>query len=939
MGSPDVGQRRGQHALTWRRARAAPTWFVFGFAIVLCGACGLAIQLPLLQLAGTCIGQGRVGTLGVAAYVCGWSLGAWLAGTRSVWLVRSLVFVALALPLAVAAATVGIGAVPGSDALLRAAFPIGVAALILPAIPMGAALPLLVRALERALERALGRAIGFAYGLNLIGSVAGAWAGGYVFPLHSGFAQVASVVLAIGLLFAAMTASFLSTADSPASVSRGGELSPGRAALLVGLATAWMLALETLVVRLGVLHFGGMQLGLSALLAAALTALSLGALVLGSWIPVGRGGVLALFGLAAVTSLWPFAFRVARAPDTWFEAYAWALVLAGPTLLPFGAVVPALHRAVSGEGGERLGRLLLHESWGALLGAGLTVQLLIPSFGIGGAIAAWTAFGVVAATLLLGATARASAAFVVLALALSAFAATRTEPALATPPLANPALAVRSFAEDEHFAVTVVDDGVLGERTLLTDGFRAAGTGRDYAYMRALAHVPLLLKPDARRVAVLALGTGTTVGAVSLHPNVERIDVLEISRAVVRAAPWFEDVNRGVLSEGLPGLLHEGDGADRVVVRLGDGRQTLREHGPYDVITMEPLLPSAPFGVSLYTKEFYDLVRKSLAPGGLMCQWVPPHALSRDVFDGVVSTAIRDDAWTGVWVFGAQVFIVSGHGDDPRFDASVWEALPEALREELGALGLETPEGLLGRQVGYSRPLEYDWDPHDDVPPGPEPRIVSDADPWILRDWDWFLSESARDVLLRLPVNLFSSPSHSRWHGLESPDLERAVRGHAALRAARKEHGWVEALRVTPTRFSGPQLAHREGQLVEHLERARELLGDDPELREFREHVEFLERLRNGVALLATAAGGQPVDARSVIDLLSRAAELRPERADVHVYNAAAFAVFEFDEAARKASTVALEACPRIAETPAGRRAVQLGLPAEYLRADAREAR
>ena len=177
------------------------------------------------------------------------------------------------------------------------------------------------------------------------------------------------------------------------------------------------------------------------------------------------------------------------------------------------------------------------------------------------------------------------------------------EPALASPALDRPDFEILAFTEDAEFAVSVVRDSLRGERTLLTDEFRATAIGDEYLYMRVLGHLPVLFHPDPRRVGVLALGTGTTVGSVSLHPDVERIDVLEISRAVVEFAPYFEEVHLGALDEGLPGLLELEEG-ERVGLYLGDGRRTLARlpEGSLDVLTMELNMDEPVVGVAVLVR-------------------------------------------------------------------------------------------------------------------------------------------------------------------------------------------------------------------------------------------------------------------------------------------------------------------------------------------------
>ena len=667
---------------------------------------------------------------------------------------------------------------------------------------------------------------------------------------------------------------------------------------MVGAATAWTIAGEWVLLRLAVLWTGGRQSALAAVLAASLLALAAGAVVLPACLPRDARGVALALAAAAVGALWPFlaapwlgSIEQRGGADFWL-----ALALVGPPLAPLGAVVPLLHRSIArgasprspnapSDGGARLGRLLLHESWSAPVAAPLAHWVLVPSLGLGGALGALALLALPAGLALRGAAGRLGPALGPLALAVAVLASALPEPARRAGALADPALAILDFEVDAEFAVTVADDGIQGERTLLTDTFRAAGTGRDYLYMRALGHLPLLLHPRPERVAVVALGTGTTLGAVALHARPTAIDVLEISPAVVAAAAWFEAVNGGALAD------------PRVRVVLGDARRTLASRrGSYDVVTMEPLLPDAPLGVHLYTEGFYATARTALAPGGLLVQWVPPHALEPAVFDAVLDAFCRAFPWSGIWVCASQVVLVGGDAAPVLDPGSIMGGAE--LAEALAELGLATPAGIAARFIapGSSWPAC--------------PRRLTDGDPWIA----YRAKPKGAAVLDWLPANLGRlqalRAAEADWLAPSAGD-ERAAQGD--LLAART------ALAEIERDLARGSLALDEARARAEAAVAFAAARGDREVRDLAEHVAFLWALRGGVALL------QAGDPRGAVDELVLAAELRGERADVHLYLAAALAELDLAEASERALAAALERCPRAAETPAGARVRSLG--------------
>ncbi len=883
-------------------------------AAALAGAAGLGLEAVLLSSAGLLLGYGRSGALGLACYVAGWALGA-LAFGRARATTRPLFLAAGALALAASWLAPWVLLRPVLHAAPDVvAVSCGCLALLAAAAPLGGLLILVVRARE-ALAGPLGR-ISVLWFASLVGSVAGAFAfadlavGAWGRPPA---AAAAGLLAAATALFGAWLAPAgvkkiapeVSPAGRPADprarvVGGGGgmdRLAPRTAGLLVGLATAWALGIEWVGLRLGVLWLGGMQDALHAILAASLLALAAGAALLPVVLPRGRIGVLLLFLLLPVTSAWLVLGGPAVAEEEW-GSLRLALVLVGPALFPFGAVVPVVYRASAvgrAEGGV-LGALLVHEAWGALVGGPLVHWFFVPAFGLGGAVAALSLVAVGAAALLLGLawTRPLAVTCAGVAIAVCAVLANRPEPARNSPKLANPALTLLAFEEDADFAVAVVDDGVLGERTLLTDGFRAAGTGRDYRYMRALGHLPVLLHRDARNVCVIALGTGTTVGAVSLHTDVERIDVLELSRAVVRQAPFFEEVNRGALDD------------PRVEVLVGDGRRTLAARpGAYDAITLEPLLPDSPFAVYLYTREFYAAARRALAPGGLFCQWVPPHALEPATFDAVVDAFARSFDWASLWLFGTQLVLIGGETRPVAGEIldNFVDDTATALGRDLTELGLDSLPRCLARYVGDGA----DW---------PQvPRPLTDADPWVI----YRPRREGVELLLDLPRNLRAIGAVEREPPWLEPEWTNAVDRWRALRAlarAREAHAWTEAaLRGAEV---PPLVPDRDAELA----RAQTLLAEqepDVALALLVDELRFLDALRSGVSRLAAG------DFDAAITRLTIAAELRRERGDVHLYLAVALQGNKSEKGARAAWDEARARCPRILSTPAGRRALALG--------------
>jgi spermidine synthase len=179
----------------------------------------------------------------------------------------------------------------------------------------------------------------------------------------------------------------------------------------------------------------------------------------------------------------------------------------------------------------------------------------------------------------------------------------------------------------------------------------ASSSAADMVTQLYLAHIPLLHHPDPKRALVIGLGAGVTLGAVTRHP-LEKIDCIEISDAVARAARYFSETNNGCLED------------PRVTLTIGDGRNAIlfgREK--YDVIICQPSNLWLSGMANLFTRDFFRDSLQRLAPGGLFCQWIHAYRLSTEDFQSIVRTFYGVFESGSVWeVFPGTDYLLLGMG-------------------------------------------------------------------------------------------------------------------------------------------------------------------------------------------------------------------------------------------------------------------------------------
>lgn len=555
---------------------------------------------------------------------------------------------------------------------------LGVAAAVLvpPALLHGATLPALAPVLPSSRDTSR------LYAANTAGAVVGVLVGTFVLlPVLGvrGTELVGAGCAGAAALWALGVAP--SPAGDPVPLSRVPRQAPlDRRALVAACAAgACAMGLEVAWSRLGALLLGGSVYAFALVLATFLVGIAAGASLGRRHGRSALAPALGLLGCAALAStlFWrglPHALGLlwtVTGPTLWLPAAAGTLGLTflGVPLASGAVFAAALDQPTRAS--RVAGAVLASNTLGSVLGAAATGLWVLPAVGLRASVLATGLLALVGAV---GIAHRAERSRV-LGLALVGgglvLVSPRWDPALyavgvglrvhefsdlsprAVERFAHDGWTLRSYEDGRSASVAVGQSTRTGNLWLSLNGKVDASTGDDMPTQVLSGALPVALlrqrDPTATlHAGVVGLASGITARA-ALDAGADRVTVVELEPAVVRAAEWFSEHNGDLLND------------PRVTVIVDDARAVLRRPGPpFDVLVSEPSNPWITGVSNLFTQEYWRLGRARLRPGGLFVQWLQLYALPPDALRGLVRTflTVFDEVWLFETIPGADAVLI-----------------------------------------------------------------------------------------------------------------------------------------------------------------------------------------------------------------------------------------------------------------------------------------
>ena len=607
----------------------------------------------------------------IAGFMGGMGLGAWLyhlAGNRF----RSPLEVYASLEFGIAATTALVSpwfyrlpewfvsvsrAGYGDNALLATRFAVVLALLVVPAALMGATFPALCTVLVRSV-RGFDRHVGMIYGINTVGAALGAVVAGILLIERLGLSHTVWVANAMNLSIA-IAAFWLSrrevatihqtqSSDTTSIRTTLPRAITGAVLLLSGFTTLsyeifWFRGLRFIV--------GNSTYALTIVLVIFLVGLGLGSLGF-RWslrwgtpeqvlaiVQCGIGGLaMVAIGVAwlllkpgsAHDSVSVFSGAL-RGMPWWGKLLADAAVAAAvmlPATLTMGLSFPLASRLFLGDVrllGARVGLAYLLANIGSIAGSVLGAVWLLPTLGALGGTKALALVNLGLGLVIVGWLVRRQrdtdilsfgGATLLFVAVLFFYLPTRFELTGETDVYENNE--VIHSVEGDLATVQVLENPLRTyARGMAIDGCVIGVTQnfypRLYCKQLLLAHLPMVLDTRTKHVLQIGLGSATTLHALSVYPEIESLDCVEINRPVVDAARQFFTEEAKVLDD------------PRVTVHIEDALYyLLRTDRRYDTIISDGKQnPGFSGNATMLCHDFYRYAYNRLSDRGLFVQWVP----------------------------------------------------------------------------------------------------------------------------------------------------------------------------------------------------------------------------------------------------------------------------------------------------------------------------
>lgn len=481
---------------------------------------------------------------------------------------------------------------------------------------MGATIPLAMLAIRKRWSGESERSFSYLYLANVLGAVIGATVPLLLIELY-GFRGTLKIAAACNgvLALSAMALSFRLTAVEAGSSVRSSAPKSGaeyaftnatcKPLVLLFLTGLTSIGMEVVWIRQFTPYVGTMVYAFAAILATYLVATFIGLQVYRLWSRQGqreREGRL-IWVLLGLFALLPLA---AANPGLHLHGLSRLVLGIAPFSGVLGFVTPLLVDRWSRGDPGRAGKAYALNVLGCILGPLLSGFVLLPLMS-----ERWVLFVFSLPWLWMGVRAESSSEEVNLhfhwqtavsyAVVLAAIALVFTQKSFED-----------QFGNSEVFrdnTATIVAVGEGRDKHLLVNGVGITGLTPITKFM---AHLPLaFLDHPPKDALVVCFGMGTTYRSL-LSWDIP-VTAVELVPSVPKVFEFYHPDGPELLRSPLSHLV------------IDDGRRYLeRTAGQYDVITIDPPPPVEAAGSSLlYSKEFYEIIRRRLRPGGILQQWLP----------------------------------------------------------------------------------------------------------------------------------------------------------------------------------------------------------------------------------------------------------------------------------------------------------------------------
>jgi len=758
---------------TWRRTALFVLFTVSGFS-------GLIYESIWSHYLKLFLGHAAYAqTLVLALFMGGMAVGAWIASRRGGrW--RNLLrgYAAVEAVIGVAALAFHWVFVAATDAAYDTVLPALAggagatlfkwtlaAALILPqSVLLGMTFPLMSAGLLRRHPERPGESLALLYFTNSLGAAAGVLASGFLLIGKLGLPGTIQFAGVLNFGLAAIVWMLAREPDPPPSLptlaAAGKHLprAPEAATPQLMLAVAFLTGAASFIYEIGWIRMLSLVLGAAThsfelMLSAFILGLALGGLWVRNRIdrstdPVRFLGVVQVaMGLAALATLplYGAVFDLMQVVVTGtaktdagysiflLSSHAIALLVMLPATFCAGMTLPLITYVLLGAGhGERsIGAVYASNTLGSIVGVIAAAHFGLPLLGLKGLIAAGAALDVALGIFLLwriatpGAT---RAAPVAAAIAAAAFGAVALGVTLDLHKMASGVFRRGELYSKSDAGLVYYRDGKTASVSLLdfpeglslrtngkSDGAINLRTGRrisDEITMVLTAALPLAHLPDARHAAVIGIGTGLSSHTMLASHTIERVDTIEIEPAMAEAARKFAARNAAVFADPRSAIVFE------------DAKTYFSSRGErYDIIISEPSNPWVSGVSSLFTDEFYRLVRNHLKPGGVLVQWFQVYEIDITLVASVMRALAQNFPDYAVYAAtDSDLLIVAGETETlARPLADVFQALP-GVASELRKVHVQTIGDIELRRIGgkialHPLFLSYNVPPNSDYYP------------------------------------------------------------------------------------------------------------------------------------------------------------------------------------------------------------------------------